>query len=284
MSLEKMGDSLAGWVPRGLPAGDPLVAIRTAWSEIVGADTARAAQPVAIEGDTLIVLTNSSAWSHQLSFLSMEIVRSLRTLPGGRGIARLRFRVGARKAAASAPGGVKRRANPDRPARVGLVVPPSSPEEALARFRSRVESRTRSLIDAGWTTCGTCGVAAEGPLCAPCAGKELQARAAATERLMFDAPWLGYAATAELVGGLAVADFEVIRKRMLSRWWDVLVRARARKAVSLDRREASIASSYLLLHTGWEPDRITPAVARNLLGDEIFTLVFGEKQTSHDLR
>ena len=97
---------------------------------------------------------------------------------------------------------------------------------------------------------------------------------------MFDAPWLGFNATAALVGGLALDEYEMIRKRMLSRWWDVLGRARARKVVSLDRREASIASSYLLLQTGWEPDRITPAVARNLLGDEIFALVFGEKQSS----
>ena len=284
MSLEKMGDSLAGWAPRGLPAGDPLVAIRKAWAEIVGADTARAAQPVAIEDDTLIVLTNSSAWSHQLSFLSLEIVRSLRTLPAGRGLTRLRFRVGARKTGA-AKAQPKRRTAPDRPGRAVTAGPPSSPAEALARFRARVEGQRRVLLEAGWIACEVCGAAtAEGVRCAPCAGKDTQARAIATERLMFDAPWLGFNATAEIVGRLSVAEYEVIRKRILSRWWDVLVRARARKTVSLDRREASIASSYLLLQTGWEPDRITPAVARNLLGDEIFTLVFGEKQTSVDLR
>ncbi len=278
MSLEKMGDSLTGWVPRGLPAGDPLATIRSAWGEIVGADTARAAQPVAIEGDTLVVLTNSSAWSHQLSFLSLEIIRSLRSLPAGRGLARIRFRVGARKVG---PKATKSRTTPDRPPRGSAAGPPASPEEALARFRARVESQRRVLLEAGWTACEVCGAAtSEAKRCAPCAGKDAQARGAATERLMFDAPWLGFNATADLVGGLAVDEYEIIRKRMLSRWWDVLVRARARKVVSLDRREASIASSYLLLQTGWEPDRITPAVARNLLGDEIFALVFGEKQTS----
>ncbi len=280
MSLEKMGDSLAGWVPRGLPAGDPLVAIRTAWGEIVGADTARAAQPVAIEGDTLVVLTNSSVWSHQLSFLSLEIIRSLRSLPAGRGLARIRFRVGARKVGPKAAP-VKKRTDPERPARGTAGGPPASPEEALARFRARVERQRRVLLDAGWTACEVCGAATnETKRCAPCAGKDAEARGAATERLMFDAPWLGFNATAELVGGLALGEYESLRKRMLSRWWDVLVRARVRKAVSLNRREASIASSYLLLQTGWEPDRITPAVARNLLGDEIFGLVFGEKQTS----
>ena len=280
-----MGDSLAGWAPRGLPAGDPLVAIRTAWPEIVGADTARAAQPVAIDGDALVVLTNSSAWSHQLSFLSLEIVRTLRTLPAGRGIARLRFRVGARKVPPILNVTPKRRNSPERPARPETAGPPASAAEALARFRLRVEGQRQAHVRAGYTACDRCGAAmADGTRCAPCAGKDAQARAAVTERLMFDAPWLGFHATAEIVGALSVSEYEVIRKRMLSRWWDVLVRAKARKAVSLDRREASIASSYLLLHTGWEPDRITPAVARNLLGDEIFTLVFGEKQTSRDLR
>jgi hypothetical protein len=280
VSLEKMGDSLSGWVPRGLAAGDPLVAIRSAWGEIVGADTARAAQPVAIEGDTLIVLTNSSAWSHQLSFLTLEIIRSLRSLPAGRNLARLRFRVGVRKAGPKAAP-MKSRNTPARPPRGSAGAPPASPEEALARFRARVENQRRVLLEAGWTACEVCGAAtSEAKRCAPCAGKDAQARGAATERLMFDAPWLGFNGTAALVGGLALDEYEIIRKRMLSRWWDVLVRARARKVVSLDRREASIASSYLLLQTGWEPDRITPAVARNLLGDEIFALVFGEKQSS----
>ena len=34
-------------------------------------------------------------------------------------------------------------------------------------------------------------------------------------------------------------------------------------------RERQIASSYVLLQSGLEPDRITPAVVRNLLGDEL---------------
>ena len=86
---------LDGWRPKPGTGGDPLLAVRAVWPELVGADVARAAQPVAIERDqTLVVLTTSSAWSHQLAFLEPEIVRGLRALPQTAALTRLRFRVG----------------------------------------------------------------------------------------------------------------------------------------------------------------------------------------------
>ncbi len=42
---------LDGWRPKPGHGSDPLVAARAAWAELVGADVARAAQPVAIERD-----------------------------------------------------------------------------------------------------------------------------------------------------------------------------------------------------------------------------------------
>ena len=38
-----------------------------------------------------------------------------------------------------------------------------------------------------------------------------------------------------------------------------------------------MASSYLLLKTGWEPERITPTIVRNELTDEIHDLIYGKR-------
>jgi hypothetical protein len=89
---------------------------------------------------------------------------------------------------------------------------------------------------------------------------------------MFDLPWLGYAGTADLVGGLTLDEYETIRRELLARWWSLLNRARLTRRAGC--RERLVASSYLLLQTGWEPDRITPAIARNVLGDDLVALLF----------
>ena len=90
----RLGSVLDAWRPKPGPGGDPLAAARSVWAELVGADVARAAQPVAIERDALVVLTTSASWSHQLAFLEPEIVRGLAALPQTAAITRLRFRVG----------------------------------------------------------------------------------------------------------------------------------------------------------------------------------------------
>lgn len=69
--------------------------LRGAWPELVGAQVARACEPVQIDGRRLVVRVVSSAWSHQLAFLEPEIVcaigaRTKLPLIGG-----LRFRVAA---------------------------------------------------------------------------------------------------------------------------------------------------------------------------------------------
>jgi len=132
----KLGAVLDAWRPKPGPGGDPLAAARSVWPELVGADVARAAQPVAIERDTLIILTTSASWSHQLAFLEPEIVRGLAALPETAAITRLRFRVGKlrRAAAARTPAEAQRARRP-----VAVEAPAKTLADALARLRRSVE-------------------------------------------------------------------------------------------------------------------------------------------------
>lgn len=58
-------------------AGAPISHIWTVWESIVGEDVARNAQPVSLNGNTLIVHVVSAAWNHQLQFLKPEIIERI---------------------------------------------------------------------------------------------------------------------------------------------------------------------------------------------------------------
>jgi hypothetical protein len=261
--------------PRERALGD-LLAL---WPSIVGEDVAQHAKPLERSGDTLVVLTTSSAWSNQLSLLTGRIICALNDA-GIDGIERLRFRI-------ARPG----RAAPKRasPTGNGKATPPAGDEsleeavpapsatlgEALSRLRERIDRRRDAKHAQGWNPCSTCGaMLPEGSRCAPCTTAELSVRSARVQRLMFDVPWLGFQGISELVEGLSRDEYESNRAALLARWWETLERVRKTGKVSANHRERQIASSYLLLLTGWEPDRITPVIARNNLGDEIYDLLF----------
>ena len=273
--LKPLRDAVSGWRPAssGGHQDDPLLTVIAVWPELVGTALAHSARPYAIEGSVLVVRTASSAWSQQVSFLADEIVARLRIHVPAAGIARLRFRLG--------PAGVRRDRGAGRPvsARAALPIPSTEPPRSLSAAIERLAAAVDRVRDAnvrsGWKNCRDCGVAiaAEGR-CEPCVGAAVERRSVATQRLMFDLPWLGFAQTAALVDGLTLAEYEVTRHRLLARWWDVLARARAARRLDPGGRERLIASSYLLLHTGWEPDRITPVVARAILGDALFALLY----------
>jgi hypothetical protein len=84
--------------------------------------------------------------------------------------------------------------------------------------------------------------------------------------LLFEAPWLGFSGTAELVDGLNEKEYERIRSRLLKRWWGMLERARVAGRLSRDGRERLVASSYVLLRSKLPPEEIMPATVRNVLG------------------
>jgi hypothetical protein len=267
--LTPLGSALTGWRPSRGAAEDPLATIRAAWSEIVGDDVARAAAPVALVGSALVVITASSSWSHQLSFLERTIIASVNAL-GVHGVERLRFRIGAvRPTRAATARRVRRAARaPPLPGR------PSSTREALARLRTVIETRRRAHGDAGGAFCTGCDAAipAGAARCRPCADTAEREQREACERILFQAPWLASEDVLALVDGLTASAYDRIRRRLLRAWTDELRLARKRseaKAPVDAARIRQLASSYVLLETRIDPNRLEldSPVRQNALGD-----------------
>ncbi len=267
--LTPLGSALTGWRPSRGPLDDPLATIRAAWSEIVGDDVARAAQPVALVGSALVVVTGSGSWSHQLSFLERTILAGIADL-GVRGVERLRFRIGTIRVRPAARAG--------RVTRLTLAPPlpgrPASAHEALARLRAVVEARRAAHAEAGGGFCAVCGAAIPGgpARCRPCADLAEREGREQCERILFQAPWLASEEVLDLVPGLTAEAYDRIRRRLLRAWIDELRLARKRHAAKapLDvARIRKLASSYVLLETRIDPNRLEmeSPVRQNALGD-----------------
>lgn len=272
----KLSRAVATWAPSaGLRAEEPILLLRAGWDEIVGEEVARNSYPARIIGGTLQVVTRSSAWSHQLTFLAEHVLTAIAARLPRAGIERLRFRVGALPAPAK-PGAPAHR----RPAarKTAPRPPAGSAREAVARFRNEVEGRRRMARAAGWKECARCGALvapAAGALCVPCESAGREERATAAARLLFEAPWLGYSGTAALVEGLQEREYGSIRSQLLRRWWEMLAQASAVKRLSRDGRERLIASSYVVLRSKLPPEKIAPATVRSILGDELHDFLYG---------
>ena len=274
--MRKLSDALSGWTPGDGPAPrEPLLLLQAAWPDIVGERVARNSHPARITGGTLLIATRSSAWSHQLSLLADHVREAVSARLPSAGVKELRFRVG------SVPppraGVAARRRDVARARRLVERAAPDSAAEALARFRKEVEQSQRAKRSEGWKACIGCGVLVApdaADLCPACDVARTQERAEAVARLLFEAPWLGYAGTASLVSGLQEEEYERIRNRLLSRWWEMLVQARAAKRLSRDQRERPVASSYVLLKSKIPPEEIAPATVRSILGDELHDLIY----------
>jgi len=275
--LTPLASALAGWDPgsgQPHPAADPIVLLGVAWADIVGDEIARNSHPSQINGSALIVTTRSSAWSHQLSFLAERILTAVRARVPSAGVDQMRFRVGR-----ITPAGATRRGSRAAAARKAVLQkqPPSaSSEEALARFRDAVDAQQRAKRSAGWKECFGCNalIAPGATLCVSCVTARDEARQRLVAQLLFEAPWLGYVGTAALVEQLTPAEYEAVRRKILTRWWEILARVRATRRLSRDGRERLIASSYVVLKSGVAPERVAPAVVRNVLGDELHDLIY----------
>ena len=273
MSLRSLRSVVGEWRPTRVRLEDPLQAVLAAWPAIVGENVAAQSWPLELSGDALIIATRSSAWSQQLQFLSEDILHALTALPEGRTIARLVFRSGAlRRAREHAAADAPPRRQPPAPS---LPPEPAADQwEALDRFRRRIASLRRHAA----ASCRTCGAPLDEPAretCAPCEGGAQRERLLAAERVLFMAPWLGYAETAEQVARLEHGEFERARRALLQRWWLILQRARRAGKLSKSGIERKVASSYVLLQSRLRPDRVTAAIMANLLGEELQTLLWG---------
>ncbi|MBV8372277.1 MAG: DUF721 domain-containing protein [Candidatus Eremiobacteraeota bacterium] len=277
--LRPLTEALGQWSPRE-HAGwqkDPLALLAAGWSEIVGDDVARNSHPTRMLDGTLLVTTRSGAWSQQLTFLGDRILAAVHARLPQTSVTRLRFRVGKVPDAPRMQYPAVSRAPVGR--RSSATLPASATSaEAVTRFRRAVDERRRAKRSAGWKECQGCGAFVAprtGALCVTCANTRAEQRSATAARLLFEAPWLGYAGTAALVEDLTPQDYESIRTRLLSRWWETLMRARASKRLSRDGRERTIASSYVVLKSRLAPEAIDPATLRNLLGDELYDVIYG---------
>ncbi len=274
--MKPLRSVISAWEPgtEAVAGEDPASKIRAQWASIVGADVAAHTRPEQIVRDALLVVTRSSAWSQQLSFLSERILSSLRSRAGV-SVERLRFRVG-RVTAAAAQAAPKRR--PQQRTRRDARRPAESLEAAIERFKDDVSAAQRAKARAGWKPCGRCGIRiapCAGTLCTPCENAATHERNARVARLLFEAPWLGYAGIAVLAENLTLQDYAAIRLRLLRQWRDVLERARRTRGAHLTTRDRMIASSYVLLKSELEPERIAPAVVRDLLGEELHEIFYG---------
>jgi hypothetical protein len=244
----KLSTALSGWAPSEKSlAREPLALLEAGWDDIVGSQVARNSHPTRIADGALLITTRSSAWSHQLNLLGEHVLRAVAARVPKAGVTQLRFRVGRLPQRHGPPG---RRGAPAQ-VRDALERPEAvSAEQALLRFREAVERTNRSKRALGWTAA----------------------------RLLFEAPWLGYAGTAALVPGLKEEEYETIRGQLLTRWWGILVQARDTKRLSRDGRERLVASSYILLRSKIPPEDIMPATVRGVLGDELHDLIFAEQR------
>ncbi|MHB8305430.1 MAG: DciA family protein [Vulcanimicrobiaceae bacterium] len=272
--LRPLRSAVASWKPGREVAADPLVAVREAWAAVAGTDVAAHSRPVEIAHGALLVVTRSSAWSQQLGFMSERIVAAVNEAIGRPEVERVRFRVGRLDAASTRgralPGRLSVRPRPER------LDPAPTLEAAVERFRSSVTAAQRAKAAAGWKECVQCGAwvaPAAGRRCVSCENAETARRAESVARLLYEVPWIGYAGIAEIVEGLTQQEYQSIRRRLLGRWWDVLCRARRSGRRALTQRERLVASSYVLLKSELDPERIAPAVVRDLLGDELHEML-----------
>lgn len=276
--MKPIAHAIAAWRPQAAE-GDALGALQSRWSAIVGPEVAANSRPAEVDARSLLVVTRSSAWSQQLAFLSETILEAVENATGSRP-ERLRFRVGRIGTAAPgrpAPRNRKRAAPQPSPAPETATL-----AEAVERFRAGVERQRRAKRTAGLKECPQCGVPAlpvSEALCAPCANARIQERHARVARLLFEVPFIGFEGIAEQVPGLTRGEYEIVRRRMLARWWDGLMR-RSREGGSPSTHERSVASSFLLVKTQLSPERLTPAVIRNELGDRLTDIFYGNRETN----
>jgi hypothetical protein len=278
VSLRPLRGSLARWTPGAGATVDPLQAISSAWSVIVGPDVAANSAPIALAHGALTIATRSSAWSQQLQFLSVSIERGIAEHAPGAKVTKLHFRAGAfrpsERRAASLPAASRARRRGD----VAAYEPAADLADAMERVRARIRDARR----ASDVTCPACGAprlpGTQAQPCTPCAIAAARERTLELERLLFAAPWLKFEEIREQLPRVTVAEYERSRRTLLGRWWLVLERARTAQRLANPANERSIASSYVLLSTRLPPDRITPAVLQNTLGPELCALLERERE------
>jgi hypothetical protein len=287
---------LSGWRPAGerTPPGGEAGALAAAWPEAVGADVARRTRTSTFRDGSLTVITPSSAWSHQLTFLAPTIIERLQASCPGVGVRRLKFVVATGRSRtllarergvvprSQARAGVRGRdeKNLTRPQEAGTADGGAAPgagldgaassrddlEGMLARLRAEQRQLDAQRARDGWVRCGACGRWSATPRCEPCAQEARRAADARIASALAGAPWLRRSELAMHVPDADPRSFERVRRALLTAWQQQLFNARARlRRGGLEAADRVVAWSYAMLLTQRRKDDVSYAMLANAL-------------------
>lgn len=278
---------LGGWngkdlANRATPSADQAAgALAAAWERAVGGQIALRSRPTRLNAGILTVLTASSAWSDELTFLAPTIIEALRRAVPEAKLRRLRFMVASGRTKLLLEGarfrgrGVLRKESHNVHARV-THEPQAGVEEDASATVARLAQLQRSLDDwrdrTGWRRCTACQrrfipESTATALCAPCAGSRRTKEQACIERAMMQAPWLSARELNVALPNFKAAAYERARQRLLTRWqFEIAAAERRLRRATLTPEDRMAAWSYLMLLTGMPQRDIGRAVARDVLG------------------
>ncbi|HME82395.1 MAG TPA: DUF721 domain-containing protein [Candidatus Eremiobacteraceae bacterium] len=275
---------LAAYRPAGerVAAGGEAGALSAAWPDAVGVDVARRTRAGAFRDGALTVLTPSSAWSHQLTFLAPTIIERLRERCPGVDLRRLKFAVASGRSRALLAGNVGARSSkapgPAAADRASAVRPGPGLDEApaagddlemvLARLRRAQTQLDERRAQAGWQRCSTCSCwCTSPPLCGVCREQARRAADGAIGGVLANAPWLKHA---ELRRELPAADarsYERVRRALMTQCELQMFNARARlRRDALDAADRVAAWSFVMLATQQRKEELSGAVLASVLG------------------
>ncbi len=291
----KLGALLGGWNtrdrdPRSQPSADATAAaLANAWELAVGPEIARRSRPAKLAHGVLHVLTASSAWSTELTFLAPTIIQALRQAVPGADVRRLRFTMasgrtrlllegarhgGSARGAAASPSG--RTVDPSQSRGRGEEEAAATVKRLAAAQRSLDEWRDRE----GWTTCTACGkrfapASRSARECAPCIAARRRREDARIERVLMEAPWLSLQQVRESLPHAPAAAYRRMRQRLATRWQNELGSAERRlRRAALTASDRVAAWSFLMLQAGMPERDIGRAVARDVLGPAWTSVLF----------
>jgi Dna[CI] antecedent, DciA len=266
--LHPLREMVEAWAPKRTRSNDPMAAVMSVWEDIVGTELSQKTRPMRLDGATLHITTSSGAWSQQLAFLEPQIISALRSLPEITNVERLRFRVGRMQlpeAPTQSPG------SPTAPHVRAQVYAIPIGIDPLERLRLRCTRRRRDAR----ALCELCEVPMQRnrTRCAPCAYAEHVKRNERVQQIIYKTPWSTHEGVSAQVGGLALEEYDVIRRALLRRWREILDRVERTGKLRADGFERRIAESYIPLQAGLASNQISSAGAQNLLGARLKALL-----------
>ncbi|MBV8081578.1 MAG: DUF721 domain-containing protein [Candidatus Eremiobacteraeota bacterium] len=288
---------LASYAPSGgrIPGGSEAGVLGAAWPAAVGADVARRTRSAGFREGTLTVLTPSSAWSHQLTFLAPTIIERLRERCAGVDLRRLRFVVATGRSRLLLRGDATAQPAGSRPVVPGASVPPLEErasderapadgagvdeataasddlEKVLARLRRAQSRLDERRARAGWQRCKGCGCWTDDRAAAPrCSVCRHQARAAADGAIagaLAGAPWLSHVQLQRELASADARSYERVRRSLMTQWELQLHNARARlRRDAIDASDRVVAWSYVMLATQRRREDVSDAVLASVIG------------------